>query len=144
MDTDKLAKHSNGKTELSNNRSVSLDEVLLRFRLRYRAEMGDLELADWLETLRLYPLREVVEAMDYLMHNPPKQVLPDGTTQEWRGFPTLIDLREKRAADWHRKQWERSNAELKELEKERAKNPEKFFGWADLMKEFGEKLLRKS
>lgn len=77
--------------------------------------------------------------MNHLMKNPPKQVLPDGTIQEWRGMPGLIDvtqtiavMREERAFNHRLQEGERVASEMRRLEQRRKEHPEEFITWREV------------
>jgi hypothetical protein len=139
---DKLARQIPGSSELSIRLSElpPLEQVLARVQIRWPfPEMGELERQDWREVLKDMDLADVMAALQRLMEDPPKQSLGDGTVQQWRGRPTVVDvtqtiqiLQEERAAEWRRKDGERQLAELRELQK-RKDAGEKFYGIADVL-----------
>lgn len=90
-----------------------------------------------METLNLYPVAEVAEALNEIMLHPPK----DHEGNEYRGRPGLVDVtrtiqiaRENRAIEAQRKRGDLTLKEMRELQ-ERADKGEKFYGLADLAKE---------
>jgi hypothetical protein len=109
------------------------------FQKVYRTKLPDEELIIWRETLKDYSVAEFAAAMSDLISNPPKYELEDGTIQVWRGMPKLpdvvnvmLDLREKSAAEYRRKESERDREEMAVLEKRRAEHPEEFIGMKEL------------
>lgn len=143
---DKLAKRmleSNESLSVRRDSPVQLnplEQLIAKVQVRWPfPEMGDLEYVDWRETLNLYPLNDIQQALDRLMRQPPRRELHDGTVSEYRGRPTLVDvtrtidiMREERAQEFHRKQAEAHKKEMAELQ--RRKNAgEKFYGFADVL-----------
>lgn len=113
----------------------------------YRTKLPPDELGMWRESLKDFSVQEFDAAVSEMVKHPPRYELEDGTIQVWRGMPKLPDviqvmlaLREKRAAEYRRAQAERDAAHMRELGKLREAHPEKFFGWADFLKEWRDKL----
>jgi len=119
-----------------------LEELITKVQFRWPfPEMGDLEYVDWRETLSLYPLNEVQQALDRIMRQPPKRDLPDGSITEYRGRPTLVDvtrtidiLREERSQEYRKRESAKEAEEMRKLEQRRREHPEEFFGLADVLK----------
>jgi len=119
-----------------------LEKLVTKAQVRWPfPEMGDLEMADWLETLNFYPLNEIAQALDRLMRQPPKRDLPDGSITEYRGRPTLVDvtrtidiLREERSQEYRKRESAKEAEEMWKLEQRRREHPEEFFGLADVLK----------
>lgn len=115
--------------------------LIARARTRWPyPEMSDLERADWMETLNLYPLTEVAEALNEIMLHPPA----DHEGNEYRGRPSLVDVtrtiqiaRENKAIKAQQAKGDLTLAEMAELKKRRDAG-EEFFGEADLAKHIRE------
>ncbi len=78
-----LTHRSNGNNGSERERIASLAQFLEAMQQRYRTELGEAEYLDWLQTLKSYPLAEVIDAANELLLNPPA---------EWSGMPKLPDV----------------------------------------------------
>lgn len=113
----------------------------------YRTKLPPDELVVWRESLKEFSVQEFDAAVTEMVKHPPRYELDDGTIQVWRGMPKLPDviqtmlvLREQRAAEYRRQEAAIEAAKMRELGRLREAHPEKFFGWADFLKEWREKL----
>lgn len=143
---DQLAKRMLKSDELSRTHSAielqPLEQLIARVQVRWPfPEMGQLEYADWMESLKLCPLEKIQAALNRLMDEPPKIERSDGVLQEYRGRPSLVDvlrtmeiLDDERAAEFRKKQAEADRQKWREMERRRAEHPEEFFGLADVLK----------
>lgn len=99
----------------------------------------------WRETLKDFSAQEFEQALAYLVKNPPKYELEDGTIQTWRGMPKLPDVlwaideaREQARQQARERESQRRAAEWRELEKRRAEHPEEFMGWGEFIRRLKE------
>jgi hypothetical protein len=80
---DRLARHSRGTIATTTSTVERLSGYLRGLEEIYHSEMGEEELAIYLESLRQFPLSEIKAAAARLMVQP-----PDG----WTGMPKLPDF----------------------------------------------------
>ena len=121
--------------ESGNDQRECLVRFLEGYQERYRTEMGDGEYLDWLQTLKRYPLEEIIAAANELTLHPP---------EDWSGMPKLPDLlrvihreRGRKSEELRRQEGQQLMAEMKELEKRKA-NGEQFFGLRDVLRALNE------
>lgn len=137
---DKLVPQQHANSESESAQIVSLPLFLEALQQRYRTEMGDAEYLDWLQTLKSYPLPEVIEAANELTLNPP---------EGWTGLPKLPDMlraiHRKRESNAEERRRDEGRIVLENLaEWQRRKDAgEKFYTLADVLNALPEKGLKR-
>jgi len=121
--------------------SKKLMLVMASLERDYRTEFSEAELQQWealLEHPEKFSLREILAALDEVQLHPPAG---------WTGPPKRPDVlrqlfiaREEKAQSVMRERQKREQWEMRVLQEERAKHPERFISLADVLKGFKEQM----